>query len=452
MATESGKKEITGEQQTSPSNNGIEEHVDLRIRKRDKKRKIVIYVEDESEDNDEAPLTFFTGGVPQIKRYAHEILDHGRSTVEVKPGGAILITPHPRDLPAEIVSMILKHITNQPDLYSLTLVNKHFHSLVNPLLWKDPKILHRKALRLFLSCLADAHHPTPGRLVEHLEIRGDYWTDTKLSLLLPHIRHLKEVLVEPNTRITHTSFNHVPRHCPQLTKIFLGDEKAITDQTIARIPQHCHQLKTLRLVACPRLSDDTFLALGDQCALTSFLFDFSDASFWTEPMIHAVRRWSLVQLVLNTIPAFFAKLLLMPLNNNSQQLPQSTSFAWPKLQRLQLGDCTEIDDTTLVPFLQTHPRLMILDLRGGSLLTDESIDTMAASLRFLTTLLLDHNHFITSAAIRRLVCRCPRLATLSLHECSRIAVGDFPENEIHTETSLIIRAKGLETIRRAARQ
>ncbi|CAO3593089.1 unnamed protein product [Absidia cylindrospora] len=308
------------------------------------------------------------------------------------------------------------------------------------------KILHRKALRLFLSCLADARHPTTGRHVANLEISGDYWTDTKLSLLLPHIRHLKGITIQNNTRITHTSFNHVPRHCPQLAIIFLYSEKPITEQTILRIPDHCRQLQTLKLTKCPRLTDDTFVALGQQCPLVTFLFDFADPSFWTVTMLEALRQWQLNQLVLTSLPAIYAKHLLMPLDSGQ------TLYPWPKLQRLYLDDCAEIDDETLVPFLQAHRRLTGLRLTGGGLFTDEAIDTMATACPHLTMLHIFDNHFITSAAIRRLVCRCRRLTTLLLSRCSRIAVGDFPENEVHTNVILLIETKGLVTIRRAAAQ
>ncbi|ORZ06943.1 hypothetical protein BCR42DRAFT_443022 [Absidia repens] len=82
------------------TSNDIEEKVDFRIRK----------LVDKSDDNEEMPLSIFT---------------------DVKPNGAILIAPHPRDLPPELVSMILKETTDQPDRYSLELVNNHFNSIVN---------------------------------------------------------------------------------------------------------------------------------------------------------------------------------------------------------------------------------------------------------------------------------------------------------------------------------
>ncbi|CAO3601057.1 unnamed protein product [Absidia cylindrospora] len=459
MATEPDKRDVTAEQQTS-SNNDIEEHVDLRIRKRDKKRKIVIYVEDESDDNDETPLTFLTGGAPHINRYAHEILDHGRSTVQVKPGGAILITPHPCDLPSEIVSMIVQHISYQGDRYSLSLVNKQFHSIVNPLLWKSPTLFHRKAERLFLSGLL-AHvqaDPTtsPGRHIEKLLLMGEYWTDTKFSLLLPHIRHVKDLAIHAKTRITHASVIHVPRHCPQLTHVFLCEEKTISEQAVLRLAQHCPQLCSLKLILCPRLSDDVFIALGQRCPLLEeFSVMFMDpTASWTQGIIQAIRQWPKIKtLEIHAIPSG-----LVP-----ELLSTSASLAWPQLQSLSIGDCSDVTNTTTWwPFFQSHPHLskLQIDHCGDHLLMFEdddadnnmdyiSVNIMAAALPCLSELNLRYHYSITSQSLWRLIVQCPRLSLLSTYHCHLVSAADFPCAAAPIQDLVEVKADGMDRIRRA---
>ncbi|ORY95187.1 hypothetical protein BCR42DRAFT_457622 [Absidia repens] len=70
-----------------------------------------------------------------------------------KSDGTVIITPHPRQLPNEILARIIHHIdeTTQPayilfgsrhpdqqrDLHACTLVNRQFYALANPLLWQE---------------------------------------------------------------------------------------------------------------------------------------------------------------------------------------------------------------------------------------------------------------------------------------------------------------------------
>ncbi|ORZ07196.1 hypothetical protein BCR42DRAFT_426508 [Absidia repens] len=427
MATEADKKDITEELQTSLSNNGMEEQVHLRIRKR-------------------------VGGAPQINRYAHEILDHERSTVELKPGGAILITPHPRDLPGEIVSLILHHVGRyQPDLYSLSLVNKQFHAIINPLLWEAPTLLFEKAVHRFASGLADTRHETsPGRHVAKLIVIGEDWSDTDLSLLLPHVRHLKELTIHAHTNITEASFIHLPRHCRELTHVTIFETNAINEHTMVQLTQHCHHLQNLQLILCPRLPDHTFVALGN-------------AVLW---IIHAIRQWPRIKsLDVADIPsALVQELLSLPTNNNhnshplleQQQQQDQPPLPWPHLQSLSVGNCSDMDNTRLLPFLQAHPHVSELRIQncGIHLFTfdDESVsvETMAAALPCLTSLRLSHNYNVTASALRRLVVCCPQLTALTLYHCHRVTAADFPGVQEEIPDLIEMKSDTLERIRQTS--
>ncbi|CAO3601060.1 unnamed protein product [Absidia cylindrospora] len=397
---------------------------------------VIRFKDDDYEDNEEAHLNFLKGGAKQVRRYAHEILDHVRSIVEVKPNGVIVITPQPRQLATEIISMIVQHASCQHDLFSLALVNKHFHSIVNPLLWKAPKIHHRNVLQRFISCLATAHVPTLGRHIHTLTIAGKFWTDTELSLLLPHLRHLKKIAIAKGTRLTNTSVSHVPQHCPHLTIVLL-DYPPITDHNLLQFTQHCPDLYGLRLNPCPVIEDTTFRALV-QLPLKQMYLGIDSRNIWTERGIHQL-----------TLCRHLECLYLAGLPPPLVSMVFDKVCSWPDLRQFGLRSCYELDDAALIPFFQAHPRLVFLELSDcNHLFKEENLDIIASALPQLINLRLSSNLVLTPRAVRRLVCRCPQLTSLKLSHCPLISLAQFPNQAKEVTTGVLeITAKGLDTIR-----
>lgn len=75
-------------------------------------------------------LSFIGGDHKQMKRYAEEILQHERRTIQVNPDGTVIIIPHPRQLPNEILARIIDHVNETLQRYSYRRVGQQHDLLV----------------------------------------------------------------------------------------------------------------------------------------------------------------------------------------------------------------------------------------------------------------------------------------------------------------------------------
>jgi hypothetical protein len=147
------------------------------------------------------------------------------------------------------VSLIFDHIPNEPKtLHECALVNKQFHVMAIPRLWKvlDFDFNNIKADH-FLACVA-ATSPQRlsmlGRHVRELGLHWHGWTDQHFARFVRHLPLLERVTFGDSTGITDRGFRYLPRHCTHLTALDLTGIE-LSDDAFTAIGQHCHQLRHL---------------------------------------------------------------------------------------------------------------------------------------------------------------------------------------------------------------
>ncbi|ORZ07077.1 hypothetical protein BCR42DRAFT_426324 [Absidia repens] len=393
----------------------------------------------ESDDTEHGYCHFTRGDIKQIKRYTEEILQHERSTIQVKSDGTVIITPHPRQLPNEILARIIHHIdeTTQPayilfgsrhpdqqrDLHACTLVNRQFYALANPLLWQELEFHDTIHLQRLLDGLA-ASEQSLGNHVRKIQLNNVACTDAQLLLLMTHVRHLETLSLE-NVNftndfppITNTSLQHLPRYCSQLTSLKLFNI-GLSDATIRAIGQHCRRLCQLTL--CGYLSDDGLATLAS-CPLQRLqLFHEDIENMLTEKMVMDMIRFQ--DLTHLDLSLFEPSSLIMTISNNKI----TTGVPWPHLKYLSLDLCYDIDDATLICFIKTHPHLQEIRLKEARALTDASLAAMAVSLCDLRRCIFEMMNGISSRGARQWIQNCQRLKRVQFRQCRQIKATDILE-------------------------
>ncbi|ORZ01983.1 hypothetical protein BCR42DRAFT_429734 [Absidia repens] len=396
----------------------------------------------ESDDNEHGYSHFTRGDIKQIKRYAEEILQHERSTIQVKSDGTVIITPHPRQLPNEILARIIHHVDEatlphyiitegrqpdqQRDLHTCTLVNRQFYAIANPLLWQEPVFdVDTMHLQQWLDGLA-ATEQSLGNHVKKLQLDNATCTDIQLLLLMTHVRHLETLSIEnlnftnEFSPITSTGLQHLPRYCSQLTSLKLFNIH-LSDATIRAIGQHCRRLCQLTVHANVGLSDDLLAALAN-CPLQQIALSYdATEGMLTEKMVMDMTRFQ--DLTHLDLTLFEPSSLIMTIANNKI----TTGVPWPHLKYLSLDLCEDIDDATLICFIKAHPHLQEIRLKDAIALTDASLAAMAVSLCDLRGCIFTRMNGISSRGARQWIQNCQRLERVQFRQCDQIKATDILE-------------------------
>ncbi|ORZ11610.1 hypothetical protein BCR42DRAFT_440640 [Absidia repens] len=320
-----------------------------------------------------------------LKRYAHEIIDYTASGIEIKHNGAILITPRFRQFPSELVSLIVRDCFEQQDLCALSLVNKQFYAIANPLLWYAPKIQDGITVENSLPPL-----PSASRQREELNINRD-------------------------ASIKYDSFRHLPCHCPNLTSVEL-DCGSISSTAYTELGQHCLHLRQLTLNSIDYLYSFSLGSLVS-CPLQKLTLNFQlyrkDRN--EDHIVRDIRQLTLLtHLKINNCNDRAGKLLIQQKSN----IPPP----WPRLTLLHIHSCHDTSDSDLIPFVNSHPLLTELRLMMVSSITDNSLLAIGSTLSYLTTLYLHHSQYISEDGIFKLIGKCRQLTSLTLDYCSGIAL------------------------------
>ncbi|CAO3601184.1 unnamed protein product [Absidia cylindrospora] len=162
-------------------------------------------------------------------------------------------------IPAEIILAIVRGV-DEKDLHALTLVNRHFYTVANPLLWQSVDIHSKpKCIQLL-----QAMQLSKGDLFQHIRSLT-FSTLITDALLLMHVQQLppsfQELDMSYAEHITHEGLQHLPRQCPQLTSLGLG-YASIIDPSLVLLGEHCSQLEHIYFSNCEALSPNLFAALA----------------------------------------------------------------------------------------------------------------------------------------------------------------------------------------------
>ncbi|CAO3601078.1 unnamed protein product [Absidia cylindrospora] len=342
-------------------------------------------------------------------------------------------------VPQEIASLIVHQLDSKHGLYNCTLINKTFHQVANPLLWRTLEINNDAATRI-ITCLQSVPNSSlgGGRFVRHLVLCMTLWTDDEFLLVMQHTTHLERLSMNTPINITDRSLKHLPRHCPRLNDLELTIVP-IAQPTMDALGQHCHQLTRLTLHDCNDLGPDTFSSLMP-CPLTCLNIEGPPAGLTTTTKV-----------IKDLVSHGFDQLTHLTLGNskfddiNNEFISNLLSLAatpdtWPRLTHLWISCYIPRDRDTiyghgafasgLVRFLQSHGGgLEHLGLVSGQY-NDSVLDAIGAIRPpppRLTSLSLVASKKITARGVRRLVQQWPMLSSVSLGSCLKMTLDKFPE-------------------------
>ncbi|CAO3601040.1 unnamed protein product [Absidia cylindrospora] len=336
-----------------------------------------------------------------LKHYAHEIIEYTATKIDINQNGAILLTPHWRQLPSELVSLIVSYCPEQRDLYALSLVNKQFHAIANPLLWCAPKLQTHTAMIKFLNCIAKLQSST-WLFIRKMDYLCSHSNSNRISLLIPHLRHLEEL------RLIHHA-----HYCPKLARIGI-DCLGNSLEVFTTLGQHCHHLRQLTL-SSTRYIAYHFLELLVHCPLQKLTLSFQHRhQLGFEYIVRGLMKFNLLtHLVIYNLYTGHGSLLF--------QESSDIDPPWPRLSLLHVESCETLSDNDLITFVNSHPHLTELRLRNVKSITDHSLLAIGAALSSLTTLYLHQSRQISEDGILKLIKKCRQLTSLTLDHCGRIA-------------------------------
>ncbi|CAO3601134.1 unnamed protein product [Absidia cylindrospora] len=352
---------------------------------------------------------------------------------------------------------------NQEDLYALTLVNRQFNTVTNPLLWRTVDIPnHRKLMKFVQGTLLSQHD-----LLQHvrslaINCSSRLSSNVTLLLLVSLLPSSLENLELSDEYITNESFSFIPRQCPQLKSLRLS-YVSITHQSMVALGQHCHQLRKIWFNECKHLSPNLFAALA-ACPLEKI-------AIWGEPL-QAIGDDETARNVARDLVDGFPLLKSLCLVQVDEELSghlfttihQKGNYAvWPNLTRLRMECAWSVEEQHAIRFIKAHPHVEELEFATNNF-SDAFLKTVANSLPHLTILDLSGGDDFTARGIRRVVRKCPLLVDMDLTS-TYLKHSEFPElgpknpgtlgyfvSREHAESLGILGKEDMELIRRESQQ
>lgn len=320
-----------------------------------------------------------------------------------------------KDLPAEILSLILRFLP-QPCLFECTVVDQRFHSAAIPLLWRAPELIWNTQFQRFMCCLANSRKPL-GHWVRRFSVNVTLsLTDEECLHVIKCTPQLEALIVEDSEFLTDKSISRLSDYCSELQELHL--ERADITYRSAHHLGRCKQLRKLTLRECPRLLPMTLLPLA-ACPLESL--DLSGCKWLnvedTAYDLRAFRRLRHLDLVCSDRydPNRFLRTLSTD-DDGSVALPDLVSFA--------LTGRNEVDDASVIQFVELHPKLEDLTLMACAI-TDKSLKAIC-QLPNLLFLDISFCEGVTAEGVRKLLRNTECLMMLGLKGCG-ILKSDFPE-------------------------
>ncbi|CAO3601168.1 unnamed protein product [Absidia cylindrospora] len=317
-------------------------------------------------------------------------------------------------IPTEIAFAIARN-ADEKDFHALTLLNRQFYTVANPLLWRSVVIENKTQFLKFLSGTV----LSKGYLFEHIRCLIIHMpiTDDILLMLIPLLSPVFEKLgLAEAKHITDESLKHLPSQCPQLTSLRIA-HGAFTDVTMVSLGQHCHQLRQLSLYDCKPLPSNLLTALAacpledidiNGCLIGSTEDDQDERQFARD----LANVSHLTSLCLFDMYVVVNHLLLVP-------------SIWPHLTHCYLQGCRDLEDSDAIRFIKAHPQLTELEFSANNF-SDDVLYTIADALPQLTYLDLSGGWDFTHHGARRIILNCPLLASFDL-DCTHLKRLDFPE-------------------------
>lgn len=320
-------------------------------------------------------------------------------------------------LPREIISRIIC-LLEPENLYRCITVNKMFHSLILPQLWKSPEIHNEKTLVRFISAINSPKRES-WKYIHSILFRLCFLTDEDFLAILPKLANVKELALWDASKLTDQSITEISHYCKQLKRFWLEDA-TLTHQSPLSLGQ-CQQLEEISFVSCRELTSRTlqpFVHLPIK-SLSIRICNWLDAEGTAKDLrlFHHLEELNI-------------QLCNAPLNDFFRYIAADDAGV-PYLPLLQsiflLIDflAWEVSESAILPFLKSHTALRDVTLFHCTL-TSKTFEVIAHHLPDLEFLLISNCLDVSAQAVRDVVNHCPKLYSLELVTC-KYTKDDFPE-------------------------
>ncbi|ORZ05628.1 hypothetical protein BCR42DRAFT_428031 [Absidia repens] len=322
---------------------------------------------------------------------------------------------HLAHLPSELILLILNRVDESCDLHECTFINTTFYKLATPLLWEHLELKGGLAFSFLIDCLeasSSLRSNSLGEFVRSALIQEPFLIDDELLAFIKHVPRLNDLSLVDPAFISDDSFQHVPLYVPHLTRLYIRYSN-ITQLSIEAMSRHWYrQLNHLEFIQCPDLSYDLFSALRQCTALTSLAISYCRLE--KNKAIDTIQVAARNVMALPNITSFrimdrFVNWTpFLPITPTAQQQQP----VWPYLTHFSLGECNDLTDAMALALIQSHPHLVDLKFYHSEMMTDKTLDAIATHLPNIVNVDVEEMTKITAAGIRRLMQKCPKLATV----------------------------------------
>jgi F-box and leucine-rich repeat protein 2/20 len=356
-----------------------------------------------------ADLRPLSRGIP--REYAGELLDLGNEVT----GGNAAATPVPKrkidfwkDIPNEIKMEIFRHLTPK-EIVRCSAVSKDWHKMCfDGQLWStiDASDYYREISSDALVKIITSGGP----FVRDLNLRGCVQLGDKLTSdgerISSACRNIVSFSLE-GCRVDKTSIHYFLLRNPRLEYINVSGLSTVTNSAMKIIAQSCPCLKTLNVSWCSNVDTKGLRKIVESCPQLNDLRageirGFSDETFMAE----LFQRNTLERLVMHRTDVTDRSLKIlvhgfnpeMDLLTDRPMVPlrkfkhldlhqcsltdggvRVLAYNVPFLQGLQLSQCSQLTDDSIIPIIQTAPELTHLELEDLENLTNTTLIELAKS-------------------------------------------------------------------------
>ncbi|KAG0344172.1 hypothetical protein BG004_004677 [Podila humilis] len=266
--------------------------------------------------------------------------------------------------------------------------------------------------------------------------------DAVLAFLVRHCPQLRTLEIHGET-FTDRSLEFIATTCGELETLVL-ETPLLSDEVIVQITTGCPKLTVWRLIDCTTLSETTVELLEtmydwDKTPTALSHYDAAgtagagETGVFSSSGLLASSPSSLLTrihpMAINSILRSQTRLEHLTLGGpkiTDDSLVCLTEAAYPCLQTLELMDCSEVSDETMVAILFNCDHLTKVGIRGSNF-TFRTFSAIALHLDQLEELHLEHVRLIINETVQDIMLRCNHLRVLKLWHCRNLTQDLFTD-------------------------
>lgn len=263
---------------------------------------------------------------------------------------------------------------------------------MNPVLWRTIHVHNQIFFTKLVAGLLTSPDKSLGQHVRFVDIDVTM-TDSHLLLFTKHLPLLKKLKLFDASGITDTGIDYLAQYCPHLKSLYITNgSPEITAHAVRTIGQRFTELCSIYLCRCRGISPSggTFSALK-ACPLRKLYLDvgnlvsIENVGIAAELVLDLLRLRRLTNVLLIFCPHYFSQLFYTIKASNERAALATNACYWPNLTDFLMNGCHGVDDSAMVTFIKTQPRLVRFTI-SGSRFTDTVLEAISTFLPWLVVL------------------------------------------------------------------